>query len=175
MSKANGTVRQRKIFLNAIILYEGSETLSEIQFLASSKHFIIPKEIDENGSTIFENGLSFGVHTLDEYWVKIVQPIFTMPYLYEARGLGNRDFWIYLDKYMELGDVLELYTIPVQHWYKDSLRKLRGNPNHITINIGNYTYENEYGLFKLTEKSWLEELKHRTLVTEFGITKVLYY
>lgn len=98
-----------------------------------------------------------------------------MPYIYEARGLGNKDFWTYLDKHMEVGDVLEFYTIPVQQWYQESIRNVIENPKQITINIRSLTYENEYGIIKLDEKKWLEELKHRTLVTEYGITTILRY
>lgn len=158
-----------------IFLFKGSDTLSEIQFLASSKPFIIPKEIEENGRVFYENGLSFNVLELDEYWIKIVQPILTMPYIYEARGLGNQDFWTYLDKYMEEGDVLEIYTVPVQQWYKGSIQNVLENPKNITINIESHTYKNEYGTYILHAKNWLEELKHRTLVTEYGVTTILRY
>ncbi|MFA9560328.1 hypothetical protein ACERII_23705 [Evansella sp. AB-rgal1] len=150
------------------------EPLSEIQFLASTKPFIIPKEIGENIG-LFENGLSFFVTDLDTYWIKIAQQIMRMPYLYEARGLGNKDFWTYIEKYMEVGDVLELYRIPVQQWYQEAIRNVLENPKHITINIGSRTYQNEYGLIKLKEKIWLEELSHRTLVTEYGVTTMINY
>lgn len=126
--------------------------MSEIQFLASTKPFNIPKEIEENNGGFFENGLSFFVLDLDSYWTKIVQEILTLPYLYEARGLGNKDFWTYIDKYMEVGDVLELYRIPVQQWYQESIRNVLENPKHIKINIGSRTYQYEYGIMKLNEK-----------------------
>jgi len=146
--------------------------LSEIQFLASTKPFIIPKEMEENNGGFFENGLSFTVLDLDPYWIKIVQDILTLPYLYEARGLGNKDFWTYIDKYMEVGDVLELYRIPVQQWYQESIRYVLEDPKHIKINIGSRTYQYEHGIMKLNEKIWLEELSHRILVTEYGVTTI---
>ncbi|WP_339146248.1 MULTISPECIES: hypothetical protein [unclassified Sutcliffiella] len=149
--------------------------MSEIQFLASTKPFIIPKEIEENNGGFFEKGLSFFVLDLDPYWIKIVQEIITLPYLYEARGLGNKDFWTYIDKYMEVGDVLELYRIPVQQWYQEPIRNVLENPKHININIGSRTYQYEYGLIKLNEKIWLEELSHRILVTEYGVTTIENY
>lgn len=153
----------------------GSGTLSEIQFLASTKPFVIPKEIEDNNGGFFENGLSFFVLDLEPNWINITQQILTLPYLYEARGLGNKDFWTYLDKYMEVGDVLELYKVPVQQWYQESIQNVLGNPKHIKINIGSRTYQNEYGLFSLNEKTWLEELSHRTLVTEYGVTTIVNY
>lgn len=148
--------------------------MTEIQFLASSKPFSIPEEIEDNSSVFFEKGKSFFVHDLDDYWVEIMQSFFTMPYLYEARGLGNKDFWTYIENYMEVGDVIELYRIPVQNWYQDSIRKMLENPQPISINIGS-TYKNEYGTFKLKEKNWVEEISHRTVVTEYGLTTILRY
>ncbi|MEA3318653.1 MAG: hypothetical protein U9Q88_01410 [Bacillota bacterium] len=148
--------------------------MSEIQFLATTKPFIIPKEIAEN-RVLFENGLSFFVTDLDPYWIKIAEQIMTLPYLYEARGLGNKDFWTYIDKYMEVGDVLELYRIPVQQWYQESIRNVLENPKHIKINIGSRTYQYEHGLFRFNEKIWLEELSHRILVTEYGVTTIENY
>jgi hypothetical protein len=149
--------------------------LTEIQFLASSKPFSIPGEIEEKGGFFFEQGVSFFVHDLDDYWVGLMQPFFTMPYLYEARGLGNKNFWMYIEHYMEVGDVIELYHIPVQNWYQDSIRKMLDHPRPISINIGSRTYENVYGTFMLKDKNWIEELSHRTLVTEYGITTFLRY
>lgn len=32
-------------------------------------------------------------------------------HLYYATGVGNSYFWLYLDKYMEVGDVLEIVMI----------------------------------------------------------------
>ncbi|MGD7054252.1 hypothetical protein [Sutcliffiella horikoshii] len=53
--------------------------MSEIQFSALTKPFIIPKVIEENNGGFFENGLSFFVHDLDPYWIKIAQQILTLP------------------------------------------------------------------------------------------------
>ncbi|MBT2680702.1 hypothetical protein J7E38_16955 [Bacillus sp. ISL-35] len=149
--------------------------MTEIQFLASSKPFSIPQEMEENSGFFFENGVSFVVHDLEEYWIEIMQPFFTMPYLYEARGLGNKNFWTYIGHYMELGDVIELYQIPVQNWYQDSIRKILEHPQQISINIGSRIYQNQYGTYTLREKNWIEDLSHRTLVTEYGITTILRY
>ncbi|MCM3124413.1 MULTISPECIES: hypothetical protein [unclassified Mesobacillus] len=149
--------------------------MTEIQFLASSKPFSIPREMEESNGFFFERGVSFFVNDLEPYWIEIMQPFFTMPYLYEATGLGSKNFWRYIEHFMEVGDVIELYHIPVQNWYQDSIRKMMDNPQHISINIGSRTYENGYGSFKLKEKNWVEELAHRTLVTEFGVTTILRY
>jgi hypothetical protein len=149
--------------------------MTEIQFLASSKPFSIPREIEESNGFFFERGVSFFVNNLDPYWTEIMQPFFMMPYLFEVRGLGNKNFWTYIEHFMEVGDVIELYHISVQNWYQDSIRKMMDNPQHISINIGSRTYENAYGTFKLNKKNWIEELSHRTLVTEYGITTILRY
>ena len=76
---------------------------------------------------------------------------------------------------MEVGDVIELYHIPVQNWYQDSIRKMIDDSQPISINIGSRTYENVYGTFMLKEKNLIEELSHRTLMTEYGITTFLRY
>jgi hypothetical protein len=149
--------------------------MTEIQFLASSKPFSIPQEMEGINGFFLERGVSFFVNDLDSYWIGIMKPFFTMPYLYEAKGLGNKNFWTYLEQFMEVGDVIELYHIPVQNWYQDSIRKMMDNPQPISINIGSRTYENVYGTFMLREKNWVEQLSHRTLVTEYGITTILRY
>lgn len=149
--------------------------MTEIQFLASSKPLSIPQLMEGNDGFFLERGVGFFVNDLDPYWIEIMQPFFTMPYLYEAAGLGNKNFWTYLEHFMEIGDVIELYHIPVQNWYQDSIRKMMDYPQPIFINIGSRTYENVYGTFRLKEKNWVEELSHRTLVTEFGITTILRY
>lgn len=114
------------------------------------------------------------MNDLDAYWIEIMQPFFTMPYLYEARG-WNKNFWTYIEHFMGVGDVIKLYHIPVQNWYQDLIRKMMHNPQYVSINIGSRTYENVYGTFEFKEKNWIEELAHRTLVTEYGITTILRY
>ena len=83
--------------------------MSGIQFLASSKPFVLPKEIDDyNKSGIYETGMSFSVREADKWWCDIVKPILSMPYIYEVGGLENHYFFVYLEKYMNTGDIIEL-------------------------------------------------------------------
>ena len=98
-----------------------------------------------------------------------------MPYNYEVGGLGNYYFFVYLEKYMEVGDVIELYEIPVQQWYEQYIERVLEHPEPITINVGRYTYQNQYGKYQLNSKKWVEELGHRTLATEYGVTTNLNY
>lgn len=149
--------------------------MSGIQFLASSKPFIMPDEIEEyNDCGIYdEHDLGFSVCEAEQWWCEIVKPVLSLPYIYEAGGIGNYYFYIYLEKYMEIGDVIELYEIPVQHWHESYIQRVLEKPEPIIINIGSRTYENQYGKFQLHHKKWLEELKHRTLLTEHGVTTII--
>ncbi|MFZ0443607.1 MAG: hypothetical protein WAM95_02940, partial [Bacillus sp. (in: firmicutes)] len=65
--------------------------------------------------------------------------------------------------------------IPVQHWHEEYIQRVLENPEPITINIGSYTYQNQYGKYKLNPKKWVEELSHRTLLTERGVTTIVNY
>jgi hypothetical protein len=148
--------------------------MSGIQFLASSKQFIMPEEIkDYSNGGIYELGMCFSVCETDKWWCDIVKPVLSMPYIYEVGGLGNHYFFVYLEKYMEVGDVIELYEIPVQHWHEEYIQRVLENPEPITINIGSYTYQNQYGKYQLNPKKWVEELSHRTLLTERGVTTIV--
>ena len=136
----------------------------------------MPYEIEGyNNSSVYKTSLSFSVHEADHWWYEVVKPVLSMPYIYEVGGIGNHYFFAYLEKYMELGDVIELYEIPVQHWYERYIKRVLENPDAITINVGSYTYENRYGKYQLNPKKWKEELSHRTLLTERGVTTILYY
>ncbi|WP_163103058.1 hypothetical protein [Peribacillus alkalitolerans] len=92
--------------------------MTEITFLASSKPFEIPDEIEEyNKRTVFESEedfIFFTVQEADDYWKKEIEGLFSLPYVYEVNGVGNRLFLKYIEKYMELGDVLEIYHVPNQ-------------------------------------------------------------
>ncbi|MCQ6277372.1 hypothetical protein JMM81_21120 [Bacillus sp. V3B] len=87
--------------------------MTGITFLASSKPFIIPDEIQQyNNRTVFErmeDWMSLWVSEVNTYgWGEFVEELFTLPYIYEIAGAGNQLFLLYLEKYMEVGDVLEL-------------------------------------------------------------------
>ncbi|HWK22505.1 MAG TPA: hypothetical protein VNS08_05655 [Ureibacillus sp.] len=150
--------------------------MSGIQFLASSKPFKMPDEIENyNSRGINEMGMCFSVYQTDKWWREIIQPILTMPYIYEVSGVGNHYFFVYLEKFMDTGDVIELYQMPVQHWYETYIQRVLENPEPILINIGSYTYQNQYGTYQLNPKNWVEELNHRTLITERGVTTIVNY
>lgn len=130
--------------------------MSEITFLASSKPFGIPEEIQEyNQLTDFESGedfISFYVQKIDESWLKEIRNLFSLPYIYEAEGVGNRLFLACLEKYMETGDVLEIYRVPDQHAFDRYKEKLQEKPEPIEVNTGSYTYRDPSGLYQLNTK-----------------------
>lgn len=153
--------------------------MSEITFLASSKPFQIPAEIEEyNNRTVFkreEDPIYFSVQKIDDYWKDKINGLFSMPYVYEAKGVGNKLFLTYLEKYMELGDVLEIYQVPNQHAFQDYKQAIEEHHERIEVNIGSYTFQNIYGKYQLNPKKWLEELSHRTYLTPYGVTKFINY
>ncbi|WP_246943585.1 hypothetical protein [Bacillus pinisoli] len=152
--------------------------MTQITFLASSKKFVIPDEIEEyNNRTIFEreeDAIYFSVEEND-YWKKEVNGLFSMPYIYEAHGVGNKLFLLYLEKYMEVGDVVEIYYVPSQNHFHEYRRRMEEAPSPIEVNTGSYTYKDTYGTYQLNPKKWVEELSHRNYVTEFGITTFVKY
>lgn len=98
-----------------------------------------------------------------------------MPYVYEAEGVGNRLFLTYMEKYMELGEVLEMYYVPSQNDFDEYRERLFKHPEPIEINIGKHTYQTIYGLYQLNPKKWVEELSHRNYITPYGITTFVNY
>lgn len=148
--------------------------MTQITFLASSRRFVIPKEIEEyNNRTVFEkeeDAIYFTVDIVNEYWKKKLDGLFTMPYIYEAHGVGNKLFLRYLEMHMETGDVVEIYHVRSQNQFDEFRRRMEDAPHPIVINVGSYTYRDVYGTYKLNPKKWLEELSHRNYLTEYGVT-----
>ncbi|MBV7508649.1 hypothetical protein KW850_25880 [Bacillus sp. sid0103] len=153
--------------------------MTQITFLASSKPFEIPDEIEEyNNRTIFEREedvIFFSVQEVDDYWKKKIEGLFSLPYVYEVNGVGNRLFLTYIEKYLELGDVLEIYQVPNQHVFEEYKQRLEEHPEPIEVNVGSYTYRNIYGLYQLNSIKWLEDLNHRNYITHRGITTIVKY
>lgn len=151
--------------------------MSEITFLASSNPFRLPAEIEEyNNRTFFEREedfIQFHVHQLDEAWVVELSGLFSMPYVYKADGVGNRLFLTYIEKYLELGDVLEIYHVPNQHAFKEYRERMEENPEPIEMNVRSLTYRTVNGLYRFHPKTWVDELSHRDYLTPFGITTFL--
>ena len=149
-------------------------------YLASSKEIQLPDEIvPYNDVRIFyEPNESFGVRVLDDAeqsYAQILRPIITLPYMYIVSGVGNDDFFLYLDKTMEVGDVLEIVTIHSINHIEKSVAKMMRESQTITIIVGSLTYKNEYGKFKLPHNNWIDDLRHRTIVSEYGVTTIVKY
>ncbi|MFZ0446519.1 MAG: hypothetical protein WAM95_18205 [Bacillus sp. (in: firmicutes)] len=111
----------------------------------------------------------------DEWEIEELRKITTMPYIYYVTGLGSEHFWLYVEKYMEVGDVLEVISIFQQDETDIYVQKMLDNPEPIDINVGSLTYKNAYGTFQLNPKKWVDDLKHRTLVAERGVTTIVKY
>lgn len=148
--------------------------MTGITFLASSKPFNLPDEIMEhNNRTEFarvEDFTFFTVQPLHAGWQKEVEGIFSLPYLYEAEGLDSPWFMRYLEKYMEPGDVFEVYSVPNQHALEQYIRKMHENPDPVRVNTGSYTYEDSSGRYQWNSKNWREELSRRNFLTPRGVT-----
>ncbi|MTH54228.1 hypothetical protein GKZ89_12525 [Bacillus mangrovi] len=115
--------------------------MSDITFMASSKKFVIPDEIEQyNNRRVFEREEDFmqlWVQKAHPYWLEELEKgLFILPYIYEISGVGNALFLLYLEKYMETGDELELLYIPNQHAFRDYERRMLDNPRHFWINTG---------------------------------------
>ena len=153
--------------------------MSSIAFLASLRPFAIPQEMqDKQDQTDFkkeEEFLSFSIQPLDDYWLEESGGLFTLPFLYEAYGLEHEDFLLYLEKYMETGDVLEIYSVPNQHGFSKYKQKLLERPEPIHINVGSHTYRDSFGLYQLTHDNWVTELSHRLYLSEHSITTFVKY
>ena len=149
-------------------------------FLASSKKIELPEKIAEyNNRRIFDEpnkSFTLSVPTEQDEWeIEQLRKIVTMPYIYYIGGLGSEYFWLYLEKYMEVGDMLEIISIYQQDETDIYVQKMLDNPEPIHINVGSLTYTNAYGTFQLNRKKWVDDLKHRTLVTDRGVTTIVKY
>lgn len=153
--------------------------MSQITFLASARPFDIPAEIAAyNNRTIFENEedfMHFSVCELDASWKSELAGLFSLPYLYEAEGIGNGLFMLYLEKYMETGDVLEVFQVPNQHDFRKAKIKVQKNPQPIKVNAAKFTYEDASGHYQFHPKTWINELRHRNFLTPYGITTFVKY
>ena len=76
---------------------------------------------------------------------------------------------------MEIGDCLEIISVPNQRFVYEHVKKILEHPEMIKINTGSLTYENHLGCFHLPVKHWIDDLKHRTLYTDRGITTIVKY
>ena len=100
---------------------------------------------------------------------------FTMPYIYNAGGVGDEYFWVYIKKYIEIEDVLEIISVSNQAYVYEHVQKILENPELIKVNVGSLTYENNLGCFQLNNKDWIDDLRHRVLYTNREITTIVKY
>ncbi|WP_211654086.1 hypothetical protein [Planococcus alpniumensis] len=153
--------------------------MSEITFLASSRPFIIPHVIEEYNQRMKyrteEDYMFFSVQIADEAWLEEVQGLFSLPYLYVAEGVGNRIFLTYLEKYMEIGDVIEVYSVPNQHALSAYREKFEEDLEYIEVNAGSYTYRDRFGFFQFNPKKWIEELSNRNYMRHNAVTTFIKY
>lgn len=148
--------------------------MTAITFFATSKPFSIPSEImGLYNCPVFESeedAQFFTVQTIVDAWEKELEGIFSLPYLYEVEGVGTRFFLMYLEKYLEIGDVFEIYRVPDQHSFQRYVQAMQEDPAPILVNIGKHTYQDRYGCYQLGANTWLEELSHRNYISQHGIT-----
>lgn len=148
--------------------------MTAITFLASSKPFKIPPEILKlTNRSVFEKEEDFHFFTIQEIhasWEKEVKEVLSLPYLYEVEGVGTHSFMTYLEKYMEIGDVFEIYNIPNQHAFESYVKQMQEDPAPILVDTGMCTYQDRYGSYQFQPNKWLEELSHRNYITPYGIT-----
>lgn len=145
--------------------------------IASSKEITLPSEIQEyyNRGLFDTPNKAFSLSKLHEWEEEATKQLFTMPYIYNTGGVGDEYFWIYIEKYMEIGDVLEIISVPNQRYVYEHLQKILENPEPIIINMGSLTYENYLGCFQLNKKYLIDDLKHRILYTNREITTIVKY
>ncbi len=115
------------------------------------------------------------VQEIDKYWEKELEGLFSMPFIYEINGAGNRLFLLYIEKYMEIGDVLEIIKVPNQHSFEEYKRDMLERPESIEINVDSYTYRDIHGSYQMNNKKWLADLSQRNYMTHCGITTFLKY
>lgn len=108
-------------------------------------------------------------------WGESMEGLFTLPYIYEISGADTQLFLLYLEKYMEVGDVMELVHFPNQHNFEYYESRLLEHPESIFIKVGSLTYQNKYGTYQLNSKNWVEELSHKNFLTEYGVTTIVKY
>lgn len=76
---------------------------------------------------------------------------------------------------MEVGDVLEIVMIHNINRIDKIVEKMLEKPSSIHLNVGSLTYKNEYGTFQLHRKNLIDDAKHRTILTEHGVTTIEKY
>lgn len=103
---------------------------------------------------------------LSEEAYKEVLP-FTLPYVYELGG-DDRELIIFLDDFMQLGDVVEHY---IYEEGRNGITLSENFPEEArTINLLKKTYKDQYGEYQLDPKRWKEDLASRTIASKRSVT-----
>lgn len=144
---------------------------TSIELLASSKPIVEEEQLKKGYLIQYD----LGFEQLENYYYEKVKHLFTMPYVYSISGLYTDAFYHYLQHHMELGDSLEIFEIPDPEKLDNLLKAIHQTPFAIQINLAELTYQNQYGTFSLHKKRWVDELKHRALMTLDGITLIRKY
>lgn len=76
---------------------------------------------------------------------------------------------------MEIGDILELVNVVQQDKAEKLVKEMLENPESIFINVGRLTYQDKYGTYQLNKENWIDDLNHRTLLSNFGVTTIVKY
>lgn len=144
---------------------------TSIELLASSKPIVEEEQLKKGYLVQYD----LGFEQLENYYYEKVKHLFMMPYVYSVHGLYTDAFYNYLQNHMELGDSLEIFEIPDPEKLDNLLKTIHKTPFAIQINLIELTYQNQYGTFSLHKKNWVDELKHRALMTLDGITLIRKY
>ncbi|MEI2368724.1 hypothetical protein CHH55_04785 [Niallia circulans] len=92
---------------------------------------------------------------------------FTLPYIYEW-GEDDRELIIFLDDFMQLGDVVEHY---IYEEGRNGITLSENFPEEArTINLWKKTYKDQYGAYQLDPKRWREDLSSRTIASKRSVT-----
>ena len=145
--------------------------MTEIAFLASSRRLANPPK----SSCILEEKTEFSISRIDASWADELEGLFTLPYLYEARGLEDESFFNFLEKHMQIGDVFEIYSVPNQHDFQGYRRAMEESPERAEYNAGSLVYKDRYGTYQFSKKDWQSELRRKRYASEFGITIFVKY
>ncbi|MEH7400525.1 MULTISPECIES: hypothetical protein [Bacillaceae] len=135
-----------------------------------SSHIIIAtmKRI-EDLKYVFERHI-LNISSGEEYSIDL--PL-TLPYVYEIFGYEKLSFISFLEEFMELGDIVEVYEYCDG---KELLPESINNPNEArTINLLQLTYKDELGEYQFDERNWMNELTTRRVVSKRSVTTFMKY
>lgn len=88
----------------------------------------------------------------NEHYLNATDLPLTLPYIYEILGYEKMSLISFFDEFMEYGDIVEVY----EYWDgKKVLPESINVPKEArAINLLQYTYKDEYGVYQLNKKNW---------------------